>query len=315
MESGGWQNWVRLAALGLIWGASFTAVGVAIDDYEPLTIAAIRLIIAALILVPIALWRHGVPSDARIWLFALIAAIVSNALPFTLLNWGQKFIASSVAGVFMAALPLIVLPLSHFFVPGQTMSMRKIVGLTLGFVGVLLLIGLDALSQLGGGGYQLLAQLACLAAAICYGFGSIVMKRAPKSDPLVFGAMAMGLAAIIATPIALSVEGMPEFSGWVGLGALLYLGAVPTALAMVILLVILDKAGPLFLSLVNYQVPVWAIVFGAIFLGEEIPARLGVALLMILIGVAISQGLFAAKPAPRPRETGPELQPKTETLQ
>jgi len=281
MESGGWQNWVRLAALGLIWGASFTAVGVAIDDYEPLTIAAIRLIIAALILVPIALWRHGVPSDARIWLFALIAAIVSNALPFTLLNWGQKFIASSVAGVFMAALPLIVLPLSHFFVPGQTMSMRKIVGLTLGFVGVLLLIGLDALSQLGGGGYQLLAQL----------------------------------AAIIATPIALSVEGMPEFSGWVGLGALLYLGAVPTALAMVVLLVILDKAGPLFLSLVNYQVPVWAIVFGAIFLGEEIPARLGVALLMILIGVAISQGLFAAKHAPRPRETGPELQPKTETLQ
>lgn len=292
MNSGGWQNWVKLLALGLIWGASFTAVGVAVGDYEPLTLAALRLLIAAVILMPIAIWKRVIPSDRRVWGFAIAAAFLSNALPFALLNWAQLSIPSSVAGVFMAALPLVVLPLSHFLVPDETMSTRKTIGLLIGFAGVLVLIGFEVLAQLGGSGVVLLAQLACLTAAICYGLGSIMMKRAPKSDAIGFGALTMALAAIMALPVGLWVEGVPQLGSWQSTAAVIYLGAVPTALAMIVLLSILQTAGPPFLSLVNYQVPVWAMLFGALFLGEIIPMRLWIALGMILFGVAISQGVF-----------------------
>lgn len=293
MNSGGLQNWARLAALGIIWGASFMLVEIAIRDFGPLSVAAIRLVVAALILIPIALTRHGIPSAPRVWLFALGAAVFSHALPFSLLAWAQGTVASSVAGVFMAVVPLIVLPLSHLFVPGEDMTARKTLGLLIGFIGVLVLIGSDALAELGGEGLVLIAQLACLGSTLCYATGSVIMKRAPKSEPLAFAALAMAMAAAIALPLAWWGEGIPAAPGLDSVLALLMLGALPTALALLLILAILDRAGPPFLSLVNYQVPIWAILFGGIFLGEAIPTRLGIALVLILGGVAISQNLIA----------------------
>ena len=292
MNSGGWQNWARLGALGVIWGASFMLVEIAIRDFGPLSVAAYRLVIAALILLPIGMARGALPHSPRIWLFALGAAVFSHALPFSLLSWAQGTVPSSVAGVFMAAVPLIVLPLSHVFVPGEDMTARKTLGLLIGFAGVMVLIGAEALTGLGGGGLFLIAQLACLSASCCYAIGSVMMKRAPKSDPLGFAALAMAMAAAMALPLALWREGVPAAPDIGPVLALLVLGALPTALALLLILAILNRAGPPFLSLVNYQVPLWAMLFGGMFLGEPIPTRLGIALVMILTGLAISQNLM-----------------------
>lgn len=292
MNTGGdWRNWVRLAVLGMIWGGAFPLVEVALEGFQPLTLAAMRLVLATLLLLPLSLRYGGLPPLGPVWLFALGVAVFSNALPFALLSWAQTHVTGSVAGVFMAVMPLVALPMSHLLVPGERMTVRGLIGLAIGFAGVVVLIGLDTLTQLGGAGVEVLAQLACLAATVCYVSGSITIKRAPPTHPIRFAAAAMLLAAAIALPLALKVEGAPMAPTPNSVVAMAALAVGPTVLALMLMLRILKSAGPPFLSLVNYQVPVWATVFGAAFLGETISPRLAVALVLILLGVAISQNL------------------------
>ncbi len=297
-DGGDWRNWVRLATLGLIWGGAFPLVEVALEGFAPMTLAATRLTLAALMLVPLSFFYGGLPKGARVWIFALGVAVLSNALPFALLSWGQTYVTAGVAGIAMAVMPLMALPLSHLLVPGERMSSKGMFGLGIGFIGVLVLIGFDTLAQLGGAGIEVLAQLACLAATVCYVTGSITIKRAPKAHPIGFAAAAMLLASLIAIPVALWIEGTPATPNSTSLVAMIVLAIGPTVIALMLMLKILSSAGPPFLSLVNYQVPVWATIFGAFFLGEKVEPRLAVALALILLGVAISQGRFGRRSAP-----------------
>lgn len=292
-----------LLALGVIWGAAFMATKIATGDFGPFSLAGLRLGIAAVVLSLVLVSRGerlpGLASrDERwFWAAALAVAILSNSLPFGLLAWAQRHIDSGLAGVFMATVPLFVLPLGHFFVPGETMTMRKLAGFGLGFVGILVLIGPDALSGLGGGGgLGLLAQAACLGTAMGYASGSIVAKRAPPLGLLRFGTAALILAATISLPLAfLMEEPLSSIPSTEGALSILYLGLVPTALATLLLLSVIGSAGPGFLSLVNYQVPVWAVLFGALLLGESPSPRLGIALALILTGLALAQGVLGLR--------------------
>ncbi len=288
-------NWVRLAALGLIWGGSFMLVEIALEGVGPFTLVAARIALAALILWPLSYpLCGGLPRRRVVWVFALGAAILSNALPFALLTWAQTYLPSGVTGVFMAVMPFVALAMSHFLVAGERMTVRNTIGLAIGFAGMLVLFGLDAMRQLAGGEGTALAQLAALGATVCYASGSIVMKRAPKTRPIAFGAATMMLAAVIAVGVALWTEGVPRaMPDGKSMAAILVLAVGPTAGALLLMLRILDGAGPPFLSLVNYQVPIWAVLFGAVFLGETVSPRLGVALALILLGLAVSQNLAA----------------------
>jgi drug/metabolite transporter (DMT)-like permease len=297
-DGGDWRNWVRLATLGVIWGGSFPLVEVALEGFAPMTLAATRLGLAALMLVPLSFFYGGLPKGAAVWAFAFGVALFANALPFSLLSWGQTYVTAGVAGVAMAVMPLMALPLSHLLVPGERMSSQGMLGLGIGFVGVLVLIGFDTLAELGGGSREVMGQLACLAATVCYVLGSITIKRAPKAHPIAFAAAAMLLAALIAIPIAYAVEGVPAAPSVKAGIAIVVLAFGPTVVALMLMLKILTTAGPPFLSLVNYQVPIWATVFGAVFLGEALEPRLAVALVLILFGVAVSQGRIGRRSAP-----------------
>lgn len=288
-------NWVRLAALGIIWGAAFMLVEVGLEDMGPFTLVAGRLVLAALILWPLSYpLCGGLPKRAIVWIFAFGVAFLSNALPFALLTWAQTHLTGGVAGVFMAFMPFMSLAMSHFLIVGERMTARNTIGLAIGFTGMLVLFGTDALRQIASGEGTALAQIACLAAALCYASGSIVMKRAPETRPIAFGAATMILAAIMATGIAYFAEGVPQrMPSTSGILVLVALAIGPTAGALLLMLRILESAGPPFLSLVNYQVPIWAVIFGAVFLGEQVSSRLGIALALILLGLAISQNLWA----------------------
>ncbi|MEL6979644.1 MAG: DMT family transporter [Pseudomonadota bacterium] len=289
-------SWALLMALGLIWGGSFTLVGFAVDSLPPLTVAATRLIIGAAALIPLAFWLgDGLPwiGDAygrAFWLSALGVAFAANAAPFALLSWALTITPSGLGGVFMATVPLIVLPLAARFTPGEPMTLRRTLGFLIGFAGVVALIGVDALGDLGGGGWEILAQLACLAVACGYAVGSILTKRAPPSHSLSFGAAAIGLAALMLIPPTLALE-QPFAAPWSleSAVAVLFLGLLPTALAAVLLFIVVRRRGPGFLSLVNYLVPLWALGFGVALLGEAMPAQTPIALGLILAGVFIAQ--------------------------
>lgn len=289
-------SWAILIALAIIWGGSFTFTTLAAKDLPPITIAAARLAIGAALLLLIAALRHAPAAGAinrQAWLFALGGAFFSNAAPFTLLAWAQSgHVDSSLAAIFMATTPLVVLPLAAAFVPGERMTLTKTLGFTAGFVGVALLIGVEALGGLGGSWIQILAQCACILAASGYAIGSVLLRLAPAIDPIVLSARTLLLAAILAVPVAFLAEA-PQDAAWTMRStlAVLYLGVLPTALAMFLLLIVIRRRGPTFLSLVNFQVPVWGMIFGIVFLKETAPAQAPLALILILGGVAIAQGL------------------------
>ncbi|WP_372884912.1 DMT family transporter [Shimia sp.] len=293
-DAPGLRNWLKLVCLGLIWGASFMAVSVALRDFGPLTIVALRVTMAASsLLVILRLLGVALPDPRKsqgrlVWGFAILMGLFSNAMPFTLLSWGQTYVASGFAGVCMAAVPLFVLPMAHLLVPGEHLTLRRSLGFAIGFVGVLVLIGLDAFDALGSD-FESLARLACLGAALCYATGSIVTRLCPDTNMLALSAAAMLCAALMIVPIALWNEGLPQRASALSVAAILYLGVLPTAVAQVLVIQVIRDAGPSFMSLVNYQVPVWSAVIGAAILGEPLPPSLWLALVLILSGLGLSQ--------------------------
>ena len=288
------MNWLFLVSLGLIWGASFMFVSLALTGVGPLTVVAVRLCLGAAFLLVlsfaqgIGLPRVRGPEAGKLWLFILAMGVFSNAMPFALLSWGQQVVASGFAGVCMAVVPLFILPLAHVFVPGERMHLRRLVGFVMGTIGVTVLIGPQAFASTGAE-FETLARLACVGAAACYAVGSIFTRLAPEVNRMALAAAVLMVGAVVFTPYALAVEGVPEMPEGKALWALVYLGLLPTGVAQILLVQVIRDAGPVFLSLVNYQVPVWSIVFGAVILSEALPPSLYLGLAMILGGVALSQ--------------------------
>jgi len=298
------MDWIMLAALGFIWGGSFLGVEIGLTGFGPITVAAGRVAVAALILLAYAyLFGSGLPriktkTDKRIWLHCFGMALFTNALPFSLLSWGQQAVTSGFAGISMAVVPLFVLPLSHFLVPGEILSRAKIIGFLFGFAGVVLLVGGD---KIFAGQPQtpmlLMAQLACVAASCCYAIGSIITRLCPPVSTVSYAACGLMLGGFMLVPMAIWIEGMPQMPGIMAIFGVGYLAVFPTAVATILLTIVVRRAGPPFLSLVNYQVPVWAVIIGATVLGEALPGHFLMALGIILGGLFISQWRRRAKPA------------------
>ena len=293
-QNPGLTNWLLITGLGVIWGAAFMAMALALEGFGYWTVAALRLGIGALALTLIGTAMGQGPgkitetAGRRGWLFAIGTGLQAYALPFALLTWGLQHVPSAFAGVTMGMLPLLVLPLVAIFSPEEGIGPRRIVGVSLGFVGLLVLFGPSAFegddSRLG-----LLGRLACFGAACCYAIGSVATRRAPNMPPLAFSSASLAAAALIVIPIALWMEGMPDAWPTRPTLAVLFAALFPTALAAAVRVRVITTAGTLFMTLTNYMVPVWAIIFGIVILDEALPPQLFVALALILTGIAISQ--------------------------
>ena len=306
MTSPGLLNWLRISFIAIIWGGAFMFVRIALGDFPPLTLAAGRILIGAVSLYILMRLRGiSLPTfhDSRLWRYILLVALLSSSIPFALLSWGQQHVPSAFAGMTMAALPIFVLPLAHFFVPGEQIHTRKVIGFLVGFLGAILLIGTRNLG-VAEGILETIARISCITAAFCYACGSIATRQCPPVNELALSTASLILAALILVPIALIFDGSPKQPSLTGLLAILYLGLIPTALAFIIKVAVTRSAGPSFMTLTNYQVPVWSVVFGSLFLGEMLPATLFIALGLILVGLAITQihilkSIFSSEQQPK----------------
>ena len=283
------SDWVSVIALGVIWGGTFMFVRIALNDYGPLTVATARTTLGALTLWgALAIMGRTIPwGNFRLWRFVVPIGIASTSLPFFLLSWGQQHVPSAFAGLTMATAPLFVLPLAHWF-SDEPMMYRKFVGVCLGFSGAVILIGPTAIS-LGTNSIDLFARVACVGAALSYAVSSVITRQCPPVEPLVLSAMALLVGSISILPIMFWVEGMPKLEGTVSTSVIIFLGLVPTAFATLLRVRIIRSAGSVFMSLVNYQVPIWSMIFGAWLLSEDLPFRFFAALALILAGLVISQ--------------------------
>lgn len=282
-----------VAILGLTWGSTFMVTEVALaGGMPPFWLAASRIAFAAVLMT--AIWAvMGFPlfspkiSGAARRDMVIIGGL-SSAVPFSLLAWGQQYVSSGFAGVSMAAVALIVLPLAHFTVTGEQMTPRKTIGFLIGFVGVVILIGAQAFVSTGAA-FETAGRIACVLAASCYAIGSIMLRRLPTAHPIGLATVLLIIGATMTVPVAWAVEGPPPMPSPYILGVLAFLGLIPTAGANFLRVLVVRSAGPVFMSLVNYQVPVWSVVLGGLILGEALPKSLLLAMALILLGVGLSQ--------------------------
>lgn len=282
-------NWLSIAALGLIWGATFMVVAIALEGYGPLTVACARTTLgAAALLLLMRLLNRPLPVFTPVMIRYLIAiGLFNTAVPFALLSWGQQYVPSAFAGISMAALPLFVLPLAHFLTD-ERMSLRNTLGVIMGFIGAAVLIGPGVLRI--GTGWEPLGQIACVAASMSYAVSSIMTRRCPPIDPLTMAALLLTVGSVALIPAMLIFEGVPTIGDARPTIAIIVLGFIPTALAALIRVATIRSAGAIFMTLVNYQVPLWSMIFGALVLNEVLPLRFFVALGLIMLGLVISQG-------------------------
>lgn len=284
------KSWAMIATLGFVWGGTFLVQAMALETAPPFWVAAGRIGFAALLTALVWLARGGrmFTTEDTDWPTLTLVAVLSAAAPFMLIAWGQQYVTSSFTGVSMAAVALIVLPMAHFLLPGERMTWRKTLGFVIGFAGIVLLIGPGAFAS-SGAGMEPLGRLACLSAAGCYATSSVLMRRLPPLDPVGLSAATLLIGSAVVIPLALLNHGLPPNPGGKGLMLIALLGLVPTAAANLLRIIVARTAGPVFMSLTNYQVPVWSVLLGALVLGESLPPTLLWALLMILTGVALSQ--------------------------
>ncbi len=284
-------HWAGLAALVVFWGSSFAMTKVAVESLDPIWVVALRLIVSLLILAPVLLVRRErLQLGWRIWAWYSVLGALGNTIPFFLISWGTVHIDSGLAGILMSMVPLMVISLAHLFIPGEQLTWKKSLGFTLGFSGVVVLIGPASLLDVANSGIKLIAQIAILGATLCYALHSIGARLMPPSSTYqtAFSVLLMGVVFSLPLAIYLSPEGI---SGATNLSLLmtLMLGIFPTALASLILFRLISEAGPSFVSLSNYLIPAFALITGVVLLGEHLSMKAMAGFVLILLGIWISQ--------------------------
>lgn len=284
-------DWLGMFALVIMFGSAFMFTKISVHEYPPTIVAGGRIIVAAIVLIILSILRRDSFSFLRKhWVLLVALAFFGCCLPFYLISWGQQTVDSSIAGILMAIMPLTTILLAHFFVANEQLTVNRVVGFLLGFVGILVLFGPTAFVNFDANSNRLVAMLAILAGAISYAVNTIIAKRLPNESFVALSAVVMVFASIIMLPAILLIDQSWQFSIQSSeFLSLVLLGIFPTALATVIYFAVIARVGPSFLSQINYLIPVWAVIIGILFLNESIGFNAIIALVIILLGIAIAQ--------------------------
>ena len=286
------REWGLLTLLSLLWGGSFFFVGVAVKELPPLTLVTLRVGIAAAIL-----WATGPllgvrpPRTVRAAAALLVLGFANNALPFSLIAWGQTRLPSGLASILNAATPLFTVLAAHVLTKEEKLSDVKLAGTIAGLAGVAALLGPDLLTGVGA---NALAEFAVLTAALSYALAAIFARRMPALGlkPIDVAAGQATAAALLLAPFALALDrpwSLPTPSA-ATLGCVLAIAALSTALAYVVYFRILAGAGATNVLLVTLLVPATSVALGALFLGERLMARQFLGYALIAIGLAFIDG-------------------------
>ena len=289
-------DWALLLVLALIWGAAFFFIHVAVAHVAPLTYVWLRLTIAAAGLLAWMRFKgEKLSLPLPVWGAMLVLALLNNVIPFALFGWAQQHIASGLASILNATTPIWGVVVAHIAPSDARMTPAKLIGVVIGFVGVATMIGPDLLAS----GDSLLPQLACIAASLCYALAGVWARRFKPMGlkPLKVATAQLLVGALIMTPVSLTVSqpwigGSPSLAA---LGAIAVLALACTALGYVLYFRLIDSAGATNATLVTLLVPPFAILLGALFLGEVLTGGQFMGFAFTALGLAVIDGrLFRA---------------------
>lgn len=287
-KSPSWVDYGLLFGLSLIFGSSFIFTGISVRDIPPFTVVTLRLGIALIILYSMmVLSKQRLPGPGKIWIFITASAVFGNALPFSLISWGQVTVEAGLTAIFMAVMPLATIFLAQFFTNDERLNRWKIASVLCGLAGVIILMGPSALSAIGD---DTIRQVAILSAAICYAINAIITRKLVSLPRLPMLSALMLSSTVLMLPLCLLVDQPWQLSFTApSMSSIFILAAGATAFATWLILIIIDRQGASFLSQINFMVPLFGVAFGSIFLLERLPVNAYVALGVILIALALSR--------------------------
>ncbi len=285
-------EWALLVVLSMLWGSTFLFITIAARELPPLSIAAVKVLLAAAaLLVVMRLQGARLPREGRTWFAFAVMALFNDAGPFILIAFANPFVPTGLASVLIATSPLFTVVLAHWLTEDEQMTGRHVAGTLTGFAGLAVM--------LGGGSFAfspaaVLGQMACLMAALGYAYASVYGRRftALRLHPMTTAAGQLGSSALVLIPVALLVDHpwtLPGLS-WGGIGALLGLGLLTGALAYSIFFRILATAGATNVVLVTFMSPITAIMLGVVILGERLGAQQMAGMGLIGVGIALLDG-------------------------
>jgi drug/metabolite transporter (DMT)-like permease len=280
------RAWTAFWAMSLIWGLPYLFIKVAVDELSPAFVAWSRVVLAVAVVLPLA-WRLGALHGLRSQGAPLAAfATVEVAAPFFLISFGERYIASSLTGILIAAVPLTVALLAVRFAPAERPDRMRLIGLVVGLGGVLILLGLDV----AGNSLELLGAACVLLATLGYALGPLIVNRRLSTlDPLGSVAVALVIATVMLAPAAL-VSAPMSMPSAEATASILALGLICTALGMILFFFLIAEAGPSRATVITYINPAVAVILGVAFLGEPIGLVAVAGLLLVLAGSWMSTG-------------------------
>ena len=281
------MNLVWLLILGGLWGSSYLFIKVAVGEVPPLTLVAGRLVLAAAILwLVLAAVRQAMPRSRRLWAAFAVMGLLNGAVPYSLIFWSEQHISSGLASLLQATMPLFTVLMGHFLMREEHLTLGRIAGVVLGFLGV----GLLMLPDLRQGAHaNLLGELAMVASSVSYAGAALFARSRLRGQPALVsttGQLTMGAVWIL--PLSLLVEGPPRaVPSLPALGSWLGLTILGTVIAYVIYFKLIERTSAAFTSTVTYIIPVFGLILGALVLSEPLSLTLLVSLGLILVGVLL----------------------------
>ena len=283
-------NWFLLILLSAVWGGAFTLNKLALDSYTPEVIVAGRLIVGSVFLIVLVYFmykRFTINfSQLNYYLFMSLVGIV---IPFIAIINGQKHIDSAMAGILMATMPITTIMLSHFFLVDEKMNKQKFIGFIISFFGVFILIYRDNLFINNSFSSTLESQLLVMLGSTLYSVAAIYGKKYKMTDPVSASTGTILFATFFMTIYLLFIDNSnPNLSELMLNTNILLLGILCTAIATIIYFQILQTSGASFLSIMNFLIPLWAILFGILILDDAFSWNYILGLAVILLGIKLA---------------------------
>lgn len=284
-----WLDLLMMVLTALIWASGFVAIRVAVPETGPVWLAAIRVGLGFLVLLPWAVWRGMVwPKSATQWQLIIGMALLNVVVPFVMISWAGLRLEASVLSLLMGTGPFLALIGSHFLTEDDRLTTRKFLSVALGFAGILVLVGPSALAGFGGGSFQ--AKLAAMGATVCYVLAGLLIRRI-EMPPVRLACLALAIGTAALVPLALMTEGGPSLElSAPAIAALIYLGVFPTGIAYILRFHLIRTIGYSRFSLTVNMIPVFGVALGIVLLGEPLSLNVAFALALVLAGLYVAGG-------------------------
>lgn len=298
-------DWFVFVALGFMWGSSYLFIKIAVDDFGTFTLITLRLLIgAAFLWLVIRATRTPLPRERRIYGHLIVMATINIALPFTLITWAEQSVDSALAAILNSTVPLFVIVIAPAFLPEEPIRVNGLVGLAIGFIGVILLVSPNLIGVRG----DPFGAIALLGSSLTYAIGNVYNRRNVRGlPPMIPAVFQVTFALLIVAVLALVLEQpwtvTPELDAWF---AVVWLGIFGSGLAYLAYFRLLGRWGATRTALVAYLLPIFGIVLGWLVLDEQVDLTLIVGTALVIAGVAIVNArwgrrrLFAPTPPVEP---------------